>query len=301
MYYGPKIFALIQQGSSRAAAQGGAASTLTNATDASASAMVAGRASDSAFLFTAINGVVMVLATVPGILLVDRVGRGVLLRCSAIGMLASCLTLGLAGSTCMHEAACGYAASGAVFFFVANFAYGWGPVVWIYCAEMFPLIHRSHGTGATTMANWAGNFCLAFFPPLLISSIGYATFYVFAVFCLLGLGVACWLPETRGRSLEQVTELFLARGLLLPTATDASHAPKARRGRGRRDAPRSTMSTTEMTAGAGATAADDDGDAHAPSGGGARPQIRADQAVTSPCSESGRAHRHQQLCVGNYA
>ena len=65
------------------------------------------------------------------------------------------------------------------------------------------------------MANWAGNFLLAFFPPLLISSIGYATFFVFAAFCLAGYGVACWLPETRGRSLEQITELFLERGLLV--------------------------------------------------------------------------------------
>ena len=161
MYYGPKIFGLIQSG----------AATQQQGSAHGANSMDGANSRDGAFLFTAINGVVMVLATVPGILLVDRVGRTVLLRYSAAGMLVSCLVLGIVGSSCMESAACGYAASGAIFFFVFNFAYGWGPVIWVYCAEMFPLVHRSRATGATTMANWAGNFCLAFFPPLLISTI----------------------------------------------------------------------------------------------------------------------------------
>ena len=227
MYYGPKIFGLIQSG----------AATQQQGSAHGANSMDGANSRDGAFLFTAINGVVMVLATVPGILLVDRVGRTVLLRYSAAGMLVSCLVLGIVGSSCMESAACGYAASGAIFFFVFNFAYGWGPVIWVYCAEMFPLVHRSRATGATTMANWAGNFCLAFFPPLLISTIGYATFFVFAFFCLLGLRLACWLPETRGKSLEQISELMRERGLL---AHHDGAAPTTLHPRGCSSGPRAT-------------------------------------------------------------
>ncbi|CAE7242545.1 unc-43 [Symbiodinium microadriaticum] len=41
-----------------------------------------------------------------------------------------------------------------VFTFVINFAYGWGPMVWVYCAEMFPLRSRSRCVGVTTMSSW---------------------------------------------------------------------------------------------------------------------------------------------------
>ena len=45
--------------------------------------------------------------------------------------------------TCNDEASVAYIASGAVFLFIFCFAFGWGPVVWVYCAEIFPLKYRS--------------------------------------------------------------------------------------------------------------------------------------------------------------
>jgi len=192
MYYGPRIFALIQSGGEGEAGDDGERRSV----------------GEASFLFTGVNGVVMVLSTLPGVFLVDRLGRCKLLRLSAAGMGVSCLVLGVTGTTCIENHGCGIAASGAIFFFVFNFAYGWGPVVWIYCSEMFPLLHRSRATGLTTMANWAGNFCLAFFPPLLISAIGYGTFFVFAAFCGAGFALACWLPETKGKSLEEIATMF---------------------------------------------------------------------------------------------
>ena len=46
---------------------------------------------------------------------------------------------------------------------------------------------------------------------MLISAIGFSTFWIFAAANLLALGFALWLPETRGKSLEQVTALFYER------------------------------------------------------------------------------------------
>lgn len=39
-----------------------------------------------------------------------------------------------------------------IFLFVINFAYSWGPMVWVVCAEIFPLRHRSRCVGLTTMS-----------------------------------------------------------------------------------------------------------------------------------------------------
>jgi sugar porter (SP) family MFS transporter len=163
-----------------------------------------------AFLFTALAGVVNFLSTLPAIVLIDRAGRTALLRYSALGMGASCVALAVIGDTCIGSARCAYVAATAVFTFIFSFAFGWGPVVWVYCAELFPLKYRSKAAGLTTAANWIGNSCIGFFPPLLISAIGFDTFWVFGAFCALCFAAACRLPETRNRSLEEVATACVA-------------------------------------------------------------------------------------------
>ena len=93
-------------------------------------------------------------------------------------------------------------------FFVFHFAYGYSPIVWVYCAEIFPLWYRARCIGVCTMANWVGNFIIAQFTPLLLESIGFSTFYVFGFFCVVGIFVSAWLPETKGVPLENVQMLF---------------------------------------------------------------------------------------------
>ena len=133
----------------------------------------------------------------------------VLLRASAAGMALSCVTIALVGDTCLDDPRCAYVACVAIFVFIFCFAFGWGPVVWVYCAEIFPLKYRSKAAGLTTAANWVGNTCIGFFPPLLISSIGLDTFWIFAATCSLCFVAACRLPETRGKSLEEVTAMLV--------------------------------------------------------------------------------------------
>ena len=64
--------------------------------------------------------------------------------------------------------------------------------------------------GLTTAANWIGNTCIGYFPPLLISAIGFRTFWVFGAFCILCFVAACRLPETRNRPLEEVANAAVA-------------------------------------------------------------------------------------------
>mmetsp|Transcript_40584 Transcript_40584/g.116077 ORF Transcript_40584/g.116077 Transcript_40584/m.116077 type:complete len:440 (+) Transcript_40584:2-1321(+) len=94
------------------------------------------------------------------------------------------------------------------FFFVFNFAYGFGPIVWVYCAEIFPLKYRARCIGVCTMANWVGNFIIAQFTPMLLSSIQFGTFLVFGFFCAISVVLSVWLPETKGVPLELIQKLF---------------------------------------------------------------------------------------------
>jgi MFS family permease len=85
-------------------------------------------------------------------------------------MFASCVALGTVGSVCLEEASCGVIGVAAIFFFVFSFAYGWGPIAWVYCSEMFPTKYRAKANGLTTMANWIGNFLVSVHPDM--ASVG---------------------------------------------------------------------------------------------------------------------------------
>lgn len=96
----------------------------------------------------------------------------------------------------------------ASFFSVASFAPTWGPVTWVYCAEIFPLRVRGRCIGLTTMAEWLGVFLVNQFSPMLLSSIGFGTFLVFTMFSVAALLLSLWLPETKGILLEHMEHVF---------------------------------------------------------------------------------------------
>ena len=214
----------------------------------------------SGFLFAALSGVVNFLATFPAIVLVDRVGRTVLLRWSAVGMALSCFVLASVGDICPTSPRCAHLASGAVFFFIFSFAFGWGPVVWVYCAEIFPLKYRSRAAGLTTAANWVGNTLIGFFPPLLISAIGLDTFWIFGGCCVACLAASCVLPETRGQSLEEVTAALAAPTRTARRAADCNVGSDA------------CFRATDLER------------PHPPSGGGGEPST---SCTFSPCPRAG--------------
>lgn len=165
-------------------------------------------------LFTVISGVVNIFATIPGLFLVDRYGRTVLMKWSAIGMMACSAVLATMGDVCFPDEVshCGgwakWVATLAICGFILNFAYGWGGMAWVYCAEMFPQKHRTKGVAATTDANWVGNILIAFLPPILFENWGFNTFWLFVATNGLCLLCALSLPETKDKSLEEITQMF---------------------------------------------------------------------------------------------
>ncbi|CAE7234353.1 ywtG [Symbiodinium natans] len=169
--------------------------------------------------FQAVNNAVNCLSTLPSLYLADRCGRRCLLIWGAKGMICSCCIIGAVGSFASFEdrqggkgtPAASYVTVAMVFAFVINFAYGWGPIVWVYCAEIFPLRSRSRCVGVTTMSNWIGNYLIAQLSPVLLESLGLGSFFVFAGFAAAALALACWLPETRGVALEDIESLFEER------------------------------------------------------------------------------------------
>lgn len=165
-------------------------------------------------LFTLVSGVVNIFATIPGLFLVDRYGRTLLMKWSAIGMMICSAVLASVGDVCFQdeESSCGdwakWTATVAICGFILNFAYGWGGMAWVYCAEMFPQKHRTKGVAATTDANWVGNILIAFLPPIMFANWGFNTFWLFVGTNCLCFFCAVSLPETKDKSLEEITQMF---------------------------------------------------------------------------------------------
>ena len=166
-------------------------------------------------LFTAIAGAVNIISTIPAIVLVDRFGRTSLMKWSTIGMCLCSAILATVGDACYpkqgHETYGPWSqrtATIAICGFILNFAYGWGGMPWVYCAKMLPLSHRTKGVAATTEACWIGNMLIAFLTPILIDSCSFNFFWMLVATNALGVYCAISVPETKNKSLEEITVMF---------------------------------------------------------------------------------------------
>ncbi|WP_348726815.1 sugar porter family MFS transporter [uncultured Mycolicibacterium sp.] len=172
-----------------------------------------GLSDSGALARTVLVGVTNVVFTVVAVLLLDRVGRRKLLIGGTVGMVAGLLTLAVYFSSAVLQQDAGYLALAGLLVFIASFAIGLGPVFWLMISEIFPMGVRSVAMAACTITNWGANFVVAqTFLSLgnLITRQG--VFYLYTVLALLSLVFFIRrVPETRGRSLEEV-QAELTRG-----------------------------------------------------------------------------------------
>ncbi|XP_046369518.2 proton myo-inositol cotransporter-like [Haliotis rufescens] len=96
--------------------------------------------------------------------------------------------------------------------FVLAFAPGLGPMPWTVNSEIYPLWARSTCNSITTATVWICNFIVSMtfltFTELITK---HGTFWMFSGVSVLGLIFICiFLPETKGKTLEEVEELFMS-------------------------------------------------------------------------------------------
>ena len=167
---------------------------------------------ESQMWFTAIVGLVNVLATFIAIGLVDRLGRKPILY---IGFVVMAIGLGVVGTMMrlgVHTHGQQFFTVGMLLVFIVGFAMSAGPLIWTLCSEIQPLKGRDFGIGCSTFTNWVANWLvgLSFLP--LLNSIGQAeTFWLYAAFNVVFIFFTVWLvPETKGVTLEQIERKLMA-------------------------------------------------------------------------------------------
>jgi SP family xylose:H+ symportor-like MFS transporter len=162
----------------------------------------AGYGANDIFLNIVITGAINLVFTVFAMILVDRIGRRLM-------MLAGCIGIGVSHLLCAwayHAQWRGAAILVLTLSAIACYALTLAPITWVLIAEIFPGRIRSQGVSTAVSALWIASFLLTYTFPLLNQLEGTAgVFLTYGAVCLLGFFfVAAFVPETKGRTLEQI-------------------------------------------------------------------------------------------------
>ncbi|PTJ82668.1 MFS transporter [Staphylococcus succinus] len=165
----------------------------------------AGLGDATSILGTVGIGTVNVLVTIIAIMIIDKIDRKRLLVIGNIGMVASLLIMAIL------IWAIGIQSSSWIIIicltlFIIFFGFTWGPVLWVMLPELFPMRARGAATGIAALVLSIGSLLVAQFFPILTDVLPVEQ--VFLIFAIIGIGalvfVVKYLPETRGRSLEEI-------------------------------------------------------------------------------------------------
>ncbi|KRG08206.1 sugar porter family MFS transporter [Staphylococcus sp. NAM3COL9] len=165
----------------------------------------AGLGNATSILGTVGIGAVNVIVTIVAINIIDKIDRKRLLIIGNIGMVASLLIMAiLIWSIGIQSSA--WIIVACLTLFIIFFGFTWGPVLWVMLPELFPMRARGAATGMAALVLSIGSLLVAQFFPLLTDVLPVEQ--VFLIFAAIGIValifVIKYLPETRGRSLEEI-------------------------------------------------------------------------------------------------
>jgi sugar porter (SP) family MFS transporter len=164
-----------------------------------------GQSAGSALAANVLIGGINLIFTIVSMMFLDRWGRRAILMTASGGMAVSLAALvvsfklpGVSPIVLLLE----------ILVYVAFFAFGMGPGVWLYMSEIFPTKVRARAASLATSALWAGTLVVTFTFLSLVKSVGIGgTFAIYSAFSALCCGyIWKYVPETRGRTLEQIQE-----------------------------------------------------------------------------------------------
>jgi SP family sugar porter-like MFS transporter len=145
--------------------------------------------------------------------MVDRLGRRALMLFGAGGLAAIYAVIGTLYALQLH----GLPLLIMVVVAIAIYAMSLAPVTWVVISEIFPNRVRGGAMSVATFSLWSASFLLIYtFPTLNEYLHASGTFWLYGIICLLGFWfIYRKLPETKGKSLEQIEIEFASDGIQL--------------------------------------------------------------------------------------
>ena len=163
----------------------------------------AGSAKGDSVMQAMIVGLVNFLMTIVALWLVDKRGRKTLLLWGAVGMIISLAYLAFDFSKPVQN---GAGVLIALLVYISFFAASFAPVMWVIISEIYPNRIKGVAMSFSTAVSWLCTFLTVYFAPVIHGALGLQ--YLFGIFCLFSIVafvfVKFWIPETKGKSLEQI-------------------------------------------------------------------------------------------------
>lgn len=175
--------------------------------------MESGLSSGDSLFYQSLVGAVNMLTTVLALIIIDKVGRKKLVYWGVSGMIVSLILIGIYFSS--GEALGIPSVFLLIFFLFYIFACAISicAVIFVLLSEMYPVKVRGAAMSVAGLSLWIGTYLIGQLTPLMLSALTPAgTFILFAVMCIPYILIV-WklLPETTGKSLEEIEEMWINR------------------------------------------------------------------------------------------
>lgn len=167
------------------------------------------------YLMSFITYAVNTIFTIPGIILIEVIGRRKLLLFGGIGMSISNFIIAFVGIGMSDEAISSKICVSFSCVFIAFFASSWGGAVWALTSDIYGIGIRQKAISITAATNWLVNFTFAFITPYLIdtgshtAALGNKIFFIWGGCNALGVVFVYFMVyETKGLKLEEIDFMY---------------------------------------------------------------------------------------------
>ncbi|NXN20253.1 GTR2 protein, partial [Indicator maculatus] len=155
------------------------------------------------------------------VFLVEKAGRRSLFLAGLMGMLVSTVAMTVGLLLLKQFAWMSYVSMVAIFLFVIFFEVGPGPIPWFIVAELFSQGPRPAAIAVAGFCNWTCNFIVGMCFQYLTDLCGPYVFVIFAALLLVFFLFAYFrVPETKGKSFEEIAAAFRRKKLPAKTMTE---------------------------------------------------------------------------------
>ncbi|KIX01088.1 uncharacterized protein Z518_10154 [Rhinocladiella mackenziei CBS 650.93] len=172
-----------------------------------------GNSDEMSLILSGVFNVLQLVAVAICFAIIDKLGRRPL---AIIGGFGSCICyIVIAGLSGVYErdwsqnSTAGWACVAMAFCFILVYGVSYSPLGWTLPSEVFPNSLRAKGVALAISVTWLSNFTVGIATPPMIANIHYGTYIFFAFWCgLSGIWAVLLVPETKGKTLEEMDELF---------------------------------------------------------------------------------------------
>lgn len=172
-----------------------------------------GQSSEMALIMSGIFNILQLVAVMVCFLIIDKVGRRPLAIFGGCGGAVSwgvmAILVGVYSKKWDTNSDAGWGAVAMAFMFILIYGVTYAPLGWTIPSEVFPIAVRSKGVALSTATNWLCNFIVGVCTPPMLEAWGFGTYLFYGGWCTLAVFWAWFLlPETKGKALEQMDEVF---------------------------------------------------------------------------------------------